>query len=119
MMTGEDMANIDVVKEFEKIEKNIARDSAQNKDITRHLRAKARLLNVCYEQLSSAIKTGKHLQIAPMYAKELAFLNNIKEIQTQINEDTAQTEAEISKIYAEMKKNGLGWILENQPENAQ
>jgi len=119
MITGEDMANIDVVKEFEKIENNIARDSASNKDITRHLRAKARLLAVCYEQLSAAMKAGKQMQIAPMYAKELAFLNNIKKIQTQINEDTSQTEAEISKIYEEMRANGFGWILDNVPEKSQ
>ena len=52
----------------------------------------------------------------PLYAQKIAFLNNIKEIQKQINLNTSATEAEIQKIHTTMRENGLGWILDNLPE---
>ena len=102
-------------KEFKEIEERIAQDSAQNKDITMHLRKKARLLRICYSQISDAIRLGVLKKEAPNFAKELAFLNNIKKIQTQINEDVSDTDAEIEKVLKDMYDNGFGWILENLP----
>ena len=51
-----------------------------------------------------------------MYAKELAFLNNIKNLQEEINETTEETDKEIAKVHQDMRENNLGWILDNLPE---
>ena len=113
------MPNIDIVKEFQEIEERIAQDSALKKDITRHLRKKASLLKVCYAQLSDAINAGVVEDIAPNFAKELQFLNNIKEIQTQINDDITETEEEIAKVHKQIRDKGWGWILDNLPQKAE
>lgn len=113
------MANIDIEKEFKEIEERIKEDSALNKDITMHLRKKARLLRICYTQISDAIRLGVYPKEAPVFAKELAFLNNIKNIQTQINEDVSDTDAEIAKVHKQMYDNGFGWILENLPKKVE
>ena len=113
------MGNIDLQKEFEKIEQRIAEDAAKNRDITGLLRAKVRLLKVAYSQLSEAVDKDKPANIAPLFARELAFLNNIKDIQNDINEDISETNAEIEKVHAKMYENGLGWILENMPEKVE
>lgn len=108
--------NIDIVKEFQEIEERINIDSAQNKDITGLLRKKARLLKVCYNQISDAMKTGVLQEVAPNFAKTISFLNNIKELQTQTSEDTTETDAEIKKVENRMRELGLGWILDNLPQ---
>ena len=113
------MTNIDIVKEFEQLEKDIEIFQAQNKDITGLLKQKTRLLQVCYSQMDEAMKAGKLQEIAPVFAKEIAFLNNIKNIQAEINEDTSETEAEIAKVHANMRAKGLGWILDNLPKKAE
>ncbi|MCR4881565.1 MAG: hypothetical protein K6A44_06415 [bacterium] len=113
------MANIDIEKEFKEIEERIAQDSAMNKDITAHLRKKARLLRICYAQMSDAMRLGVLKKEAPIFAKELAFLNNIKKIQTQINEDVSDTDEEIAKVHKQMYDNGFGWILENLPKKVE
>ena len=113
------MANIDVEKELKEIEERIKEDSAQNKDITGHLRKKARLLRICYSQLSDAVRLGVLRKEAPIFAKELAFLNNIKKIQTQINEDFSDTDEEIARVHKQMYDNGFGWILENLPKKVE
>ena len=113
------MTNIDIVKEFQEIEDRIANESAQNKDITGLLRKKARLLKVCYNQISDAMDAGVLAEVAPNFAKAISFLNNIKDLQTQISEDVSETDAEIEKIHQRMRDKGMGWILDNLPERVE
>ena len=113
------MANIDIVKEFKEIEDRINADSAQNKDITGLLRKKIKLLRICYNQISDAMDSGVFDEVAPNYAKAIAFLNNIKELQTQINEDPSETDTEIKKMHKRMRDNGLGWLLDNLPQKVE
>ena len=82
-----------------------------NKDVTTLLKQKNRLLQLCYTHMDEAVKNGNLQEIAPVFAKEIAFLNNIKNIQQEINEDTTETENEIAKIHARMREKGLGVSL--------
>ena len=113
------MANIDIVKEFQEIEDRIASDSAQNKDITGLLRKKARLLKVCYNQISDAFDAGVLEEVAPNFARAISYLNNIKELQEQIREDASETDAEIEKIHNRIRDKGMGWILDNLPKKVE
>ena len=101
---------------FEKIEKQIALNNKKGLSTKELLKKKIIILKNCYGQLSDALNTKVLAMSAPNFAKELAFLNNIKEIQTQINEPTKETDEEIQKIYNQMKDNGFSWLLDNMPE---
>ena len=101
---------------FEKIEKQIALNNKKGLSTKELLKKKIIILKNCYGQLSDALNKKVLAKSAPNFAKELAFLNNIKEIQTQLNEHTNETDAEIQKIYDMMKDNGFSWLLENMPK---
>ncbi len=105
----------DLQKEFEEIELNIKNGLEKQQDVTPFLREKVRLLNIGYENLSKAMQESNPKVIAPLFAKKLAFLNNIKTIQLQVNDDTSTTEAEIAKVHGDMRERGLGWLLDNMP----
>ena len=110
------MTNYEWQKEFDKIERLIAINTEKGLDTKNLLRQKISLLKVNYNKLADAIKNNDFPNIVPIFAKELAFLNNIKDIQTQINDNTEETEQEIAKIHSQMREKGFGWILDNQPE---
>lgn len=110
------MNNIDLTKEFKKIEKRIESNRRQGRDVTLLLRTKARLLFACYNKISENIENGTIKPLAQVLAKELAFLNNIKQIQISINDNTDEVNAEIQKVHSLMKEIGLYWLIENQPE---
>jgi len=103
-------------KEFQKTENEIQKMKQMDKDASDLLRYKTRLLNIAYKKFADTIKSTNQKMTAPLYAKKLAFLNNIKEIQNEIKDNTSQVEKEIKKIHNEMRENGLGWILDNLPE---
>ena len=106
----------DLKKEFDKIERLIAINTANGNNIEGLLKTKIQLLKLSYTNLSRSIENGSLKKIAPMYAKELAFLNNIKNLQEEINETTEETDKEIAKVHQDMRENNLGWILDNLPE---
>jgi len=106
----------DLDKEFQKTETEIQKMKENNQDTSDLLRYKTRLLNIAYKQFSESITKNATKMTAPLYAKKLAFLNNIKEIQHEINDNTSYVDQEIKKIQNEMRENGLGWILDNLPE---
>ena len=106
----------DIQKKFDKIEKQIAIGRKNGYSVKTLLKEKVRLLQLSYEKLSTSIEDGIMKPIAPIFAKELAFLNSIKEIQTEINETTDNTEKEIVKIHTQMREQGFGWVLDNSPE---
>ncbi len=110
------MNNIELQKEFDKVERLIAIKREQGEVPTALLQQKIMLLKTCYDNLSEARENGELQNIAPIYAKELAFLNNIKNIQIEINQTTQDTDEEIAKVHTSMRENGLGWILDNLPE---
>ena len=68
-----------------------------------------------YQNLNEDIDRSKVKQVARMYAELLAFQNNIKNIQIQLNDDTTDTDTEIAKIHEDMRKDGLGWLIDNMP----
>ncbi len=101
---------------FNKLERQISMSDKTGTDKTQLLKEKIDILKTSYEKLSDAINSGEIEMIAANFAKEIAFLNNIKDIQLQLNEPTTQTDAEIQKIHEQMRNKGLGWILDNMPE---
>lgn len=109
------MNNAELKTEFEKVEKQLEQYEKENKDTTDLLKQKIVLLQNGYKNLNDAIDRSKVQQVARMYAELLAFLNNIKTIQVKINDSTTETDEEISKIHEEMRKDGLGWLLDNMP----
>lgn len=110
------MNNLNYAKEFEKIEKRIASNIENGRDVKNLLRTKARLLFVCYHKIVESIEKGELKPIAPNFAKELAFLNNIKQIQIDIDDDTNEVDKEIEKVHSLMEKNGFSWLIKNLPE---
>ena len=110
------MNHYDLKKEFDKIERLIAINKANGNNIEGLLKTKIKLLKISYTNLSKSIESGALKKIAPMYAKELAFLNNIKNLQEEINDSTQETVEEIAKVHQDMRENNLGWILDNLPE---
>ena len=113
------MANINLEQEFEKIEQRIFEATQKQQDLTPLLHSKVRLLALASNQLADAMRTGKAKEVVPIFAKRMGLLNNIKRIQIQINEDTAETDAEIAKVENRMRELGFGWILDNLPEKEQ
>ncbi len=109
------MDNFELKKEFDKVERLIAIKKEQGIIPTKLLKQKISLLKVCYGKISDAMQSGEFKEIAPIYAKELAFLNNIKNIQVELNETTEDTDIEIKKVHDEMRSKGFGWILDNLP----
>lgn len=107
--------NLNLTKEFEKIEMRIANNLAKGHDITNLLRTKARLLFVCYHKMQESFDVINTKAIAPFFAQELAFLNNIKQIQTSINDNTNEVDIEINKVHSLLKEKGLFWLIENMP----
>lgn len=103
----------DIVKKFEKLEKQIDIGRKNGYSVKNLLKEKVRLLNISYQKLSDAMQEGKLKPIAPIFARKLAFLSSIKEIQNELNLQTDETEAEIEKIHLQMRENGFGWILDN------
>jgi len=110
------MQNLDLNKEFKKLEIEISKRISENRDTTDLLKEKIKLLTIGYKNFSKKIIEQNIKMDIPLYAQKIAFLNNIKEIQKQINLNTSNTEAEIQKIHTTMRENGLGWILDNLPE---
>ena len=105
----------DIQKKFEKIEKQILIGRKNGYSIKNMLKEKVRLLQLSYEKLSESIDDGVMKPIAPVFARGLAYLNTIKEIQFEMNEKTDDVEKEIAKIHMQMRENGFGWILDNTP----
>ncbi len=110
------MDNFELRKEFDKVERLIAINTERGADIKRLLKEKARLLKISYGKLSDSVQSGNLKKVAPIFAKELAYLNNIKKIETDLNESTEETDKEIEKIHESMRAEGLGWLLDNKPE---
>ena len=106
----------DIQKKFDKIEKQIAIGRKNGYRINTLLKEKERLLQLSYDKLDASVDNGLLKPIAPIFAKKLAFLNSIKEIQSEINETTDNTEKEIAKVQTQMREYGFGWILDNTPE---
>lgn len=110
------MQNLDLNKEFKKLEIEISKRISENRDTTDLLKEKIKLLTIGYKKFSKEIVEQNIRMDVPLYAQKIAFLNNIKEIQKQISMNTSATEAEILKVQTTMRENGLGWILDNLPE---
>ena len=110
------MQNLDLNKEFKKLEIEISKRISENRDTTDLLKEKIKLLTIGYKKFSKEIIEQNIRMDVPLYAQKIAFLNNIKEIQKQISMNTSATEAEILKVQTTMRENGLGWILDNLPE---
>ena len=112
------MQNLDLNlnKEFKKLEIEISKRTSENRDTTDLLKEKIKLLILAYKKFSQKIIEQNIRMDVPLYAQKIAILNNIKEIQKQIKTSTSATEAEILKVQTTMRENGLGWILDNLPE---
>lgn len=110
------MSEIDLLKEFEKIEKRIADAVEKNQDVTPILHSKVRLLGLAHAKLADEMRNGRAKEIVPIFAKRMGLLNNMRELQLMINEDTSETDAEIKKVETRMRELGFGWILDNLPQ---
>ena len=104
-----------IQEKFKKLERQIEISKKNGCSVKSLLKEKVRLLKLSYGKLSDALQQGIMKPIAPIFAKELAFLNNIKNIQTELNIPTDDTEREIENIYNQMRENGFGWVLDNSP----
>ena len=109
------MNNTELQTEFAKLEKELEQCEKNNQDTTNLLKKKIILLQNGYQNLNEGLDRSKVKQVARMYAELLAFQNNIKNIQVQLNDDTTNTDNEIAKIHEEMRKDGLGWLIDNMP----
>ena len=94
------------------IQKQITEKRANDEDVSFLLKKKIELLSVAYEKFFEKSNNKKVIKNPKFYALSLSYLNNIKDIQTELKESTAETDKEIEKIYSMMKKDGLGWLLE-------
>ena len=108
------MENIE--KNFKKVERQIQIGQKNGYSVKGLLKEKVRLLKLGYQKLSDAMQDGSLRPIAPVFAREFAFLNNIKNIEEELNINTEDTENEIQKIKTQMREHGFGWLLDNMPE---
>ncbi len=84
----------------------------KGEDISPLLREKIELLKIGYEKLSNELMDDKYEKNPRKYSTLLAFQNNIKNIQEELNIPTNETNQEINNIHQMMEKAGLAWLLQ-------
>ena len=81
-------------------------------DVSSLLKEKIELLKIGYQKLSEELKDEKYEKNPRKYSTLLAFQNNIKNIQEELNISTDETNKEISNIHKMMEEAGLAWLLQ-------
>ncbi len=84
----------------------------KGEDVSDLLREKMELLKIGYKKLSDALQDDKFEKNPRKYSTLLAYQNNIKNIQEELNISTEETNKEISNIHQMMKKVELAWLLQ-------
>ena len=84
----------------------------KGEDVSPLLREKMELLKIGYEKLSNELQDDKYEKNPRKYSTLLAYQNNIKNIQEELNIPTNETNQEINNINQMMEKAGLAWLLQ-------
>jgi hypothetical protein len=84
----------------------------KGEDVSPLLREKIELLKIGYEKLSNQLRDDQFEKNPKKYSTLLAFQNNIKKIQEELNVPTSETDKEINNIHKMMEKAGLAWLLQ-------
>ena len=84
----------------------------KGEDVSPLLREKMELLQIGYKKLAEQLQDDKYEKNPRKYSTLLAFQNNIKNIQQELNISTDETNKEISNIHQMMGKAGLAWLLQ-------
>ena len=84
----------------------------KGEDVSALLKEKMELLQIGYKKLSEQLTDDKYEKNPRKYSTLLAFQNNIKNIQEELNIPTNETNQEINNIHQMMEKVGLAWLLQ-------
>ena len=84
----------------------------KGEDVSPLLREKMELLKIGYEKLSNQLLDDKYEKNPRKYSTLLAYQNNIKKIEKELNMPTDETDKEINNIHQMMEKVGLTWLLQ-------
>ncbi len=84
----------------------------KGEDVSPLLKEKRELLKIGYEKLSNQLMDNKYEKNPKKYSTLLAYQNNIKNIEEELNLPTDETNKEISNIHQMMKNAGLAWLLQ-------
>ncbi len=94
------------------VSRRIVLGRQKGEDVSPLLREKMELLKIGYEKLSNQLQDDKFEKNPRKYSTLLAYQNNIKNIQEELNISTDETNKEINNIHQMMEKAGLAWLLQ-------
>ena len=110
------MVKDELATQFDELQKKIKEKQQKGDDVTELLYKKIELLSQAYDRLYLVLQDEKYNRNPRKYSTLVSYLNTIKGVQLELGLSTDETEVKIHSVENQMRKSGLGWILDGKVE---